>query len=153
MLRYDELIELARLCAHNARIATSLAGRSPTNSGGWRRNIRPKPLSLTAARCPRLPTTSLDRGLSAKLVAKGDRPQIAYTSVAIRRTLAATIGTDTPRQYAAVTASDLSILGNSLTLSGLATSLTLANQITDSGFAYRGLGTRGATRPRLNVGR
>jgi len=89
----------------------------------------------------------------SKLVAKGDRPQIAYTSVAIRRTLAATIGTDTPRQYAAVTASDLSILGNSLTLSGLATSLTLANQITDSGFAYRGLGTRGATRPRLNVGR
>jgi hypothetical protein len=66
---YEDLVELARMCARNAR--TRRAETSPTNSDRWRRNIRPKLLrwvtSLKSATNLRLV-----RNLGHKTV--GDKP-------------------------------------------------------------------------------
>ena len=86
MLIYEDLVELARMCARNARITTS---RDVADElwHGWRRNIRPRLLRWV---------TSLKSATNPDLSPKNGRrqarqTQITYTRAPIRTTLAVSI--------------------------------------------------------------
>jgi hypothetical protein len=83
-----QLLELARLCGRNARIATSREVADEL----WRmaREYRAQAAKLYGGTVPRNWRPS--RWLAASVV-DGDKPQITYTRAAIRTTPAATIRT------------------------------------------------------------